>query len=129
MTDTEALQLLRGAIPGDRVYFTGERMPYTVQARSERFVVCTKPFAPRRTVLYCIADLVELVRGPENLIFGFGAETPEQCARMVQRLEGSPDAFPENAGRDPALHFRSEITHRNRVPLDVARVRLVGARA
>lgn len=61
-------------------------MGYTVQARDIRFLVCSKPFNPRRTVLYTIIDRAKGVRGPENLVFGFGAETREQCEEMLKRL-------------------------------------------
>lgn len=91
-----------------RVWFAEEARPYTVQARSRRYLVCTKPFAARHTVLYCIIDLKERVRGPENLIFGLGAETREQCEEMVRRLE-DPDKV-------------SAVSHRHRIDLAIARV-------
>lgn len=98
-----------GGLPvGARVWFAEEKLPYTVQARSSRFLVCSKPFAARRTVLYCIIDLKERVRGPENLVFGFGAETRAQCERMVRRLEDTDDP--------------TEVSHRHRIDLVVRRV-------
>jgi hypothetical protein len=93
---------------GGRVWFAEEKKPYTVQARSRRFLVCTKPFALKKTVLYCIIDLKERIRGPENLVFGFGAETPEQCRAMVTRLEDAESC--------------SEVSHRHSIPLVVSRV-------
>lgn len=111
----ERIAELRAAMVNDRVKFAGERNAYTIQARSERFIVCTKPFPLRRTVIYTIVDLQELVRGPENLTFGAGAETPAHCERMVDRLEGR--------GRD----FPTEVSRRNRVPLVVDRVIYLGA--
>lgn len=71
---------------GDKIRFNGEKLRYTVQARNERYIVCTKPFNPKHTVIYCIIDTVALRRGPENLVFGAGAETREQCEDMVTRL-------------------------------------------
>lgn len=96
---------------GDKITFAEERLAYTVQARSGRYLVCTKPFNPKHTVLYTVVDLVENVRGTENLIFGMGAETREQCEEMIERLEGRTEDG-----------FRSEVSHRNRVPLKVTRV-------
>lgn len=93
---------------GGRVWFAEEKQGYTVQARSARYVVCNKPFNVRRTVLYCIVDLEEQVRGPENLIFGMGAETREQCEEMLARMED-----PESV---------SEVSYRHRIPLVVTRV-------
>lgn len=95
---------------GDRVWFVEEKLPYTVQARSRRYLICTKPFNLQRTVLYCIVDFKEDVRGPENLIFGFGAETREQCEEMLKRLQ-----------RDTGVGFLTEVSHRHRIPLAVRR--------
>ena len=43
------------------------------------------------------------VRGTENLIFGFGAETDEDCAEMLERVSDGT----------------TEVSHRNRVPWDI----------
>jgi hypothetical protein len=99
---------LKRAEVGDRVSFEGERMPYTIQARDERFIICTKPFAPRKTVIYCIVDLVEQVRGPDNLIFGMGYETRQDCEDRLRDLN-SPE-------------FPVEVSYRRRVPLNVTKV-------
>jgi len=86
---------------GDRVKFREERLPYRVIARNDRFMVCTKPFNLKHTVLYTIIDLCLNIRGTENLVFGLGAETKEQCVEMVLRLESG----------------ESEISRRNQIPL------------
>ena len=57
-----------------------------VRAANERYAVATKPLNPHKTVLYTVVDLVERVRGPEDLIFGMGAETDEGCERMLSRV-------------------------------------------
>ena len=95
---------LLAAKVGDKVRFVEEKQAYTVQARGERFLICTKPFNPRRTVLYTVIDLEQQVRGTENLIFGMGAETREQCEHMLERLERGD----------------TEVSYRNRVPLRLA---------
>lgn len=94
-----------------------ERTAYVVQASNVAFAVCTKPlnmirrkgggkYEHSRTVLYTVIDWRAQVRGTENLIFGFGAETKKQCEEMLKRLtEGD-----------------SEVSHRNRVPLEIVRV-------
>lgn len=71
---------------GDKVKFEEERQAYTVQARNERFIICTKPFNVRKTTLYTIIDLERGVRGRDNLIFGMGYETPEQIQDNMERL-------------------------------------------
>jgi len=99
------------ASPGWRVRFAEERNGYTVQARSERYIVCTKPFPLHKTVLYTVIDLVEQVRGTEGRVFGGGAETREQCEEMIDRLEGLDD------------DIKTDVSYRNRVPLRVIAVK------
>lgn len=108
----QQMDALLVAKAGDKVKFAEERLSYTIQARGERYLVCTKPFNPKKTVLYTVVDLNEWVRGTENLIFGAGAETPEDCEEMLRRLEG----------RDHELGLTTEVSRRNRVPLNVERV-------
>ena len=89
--------------PGQKVRFKGERNRYTVRACNERFAVCTKPFAPKHTVIYSVIDFTQQIRGTENLVFGMGAETDQQCAEMLERLTSGD----------------SEVSHRNRVRLEI----------
>jgi hypothetical protein len=46
------------------------------------------------------------VRGPENLVFGVGAETRQQCEQMLTRIEAG----------------ETEVSLRNRVPLRLREV-------
>lgn len=70
---------IENAEVGDRVKFYGERLAYTIRARNNRFIICSKPFNIRRTILYTIIDLVRGVRGRDNLIFGrIGGYTTQQ---------------------------------------------------
>ena len=87
---------------GDRIRIIGEKRPYTVRCRNERYLICTKPFNPKHTVLYFIADLVENVRGPDDMVFCCGYETDEQCRERLQELSNG----------------EIEVSHRNRVPLE-----------
>lgn len=93
---------------GGKIWFADEKRPYVVRARSDRYLVCTKPYNLKRTTLYTIVDLRERVRGPENLVFGMGAETREHCEAMIARLH------------DPTEP--SDVSWRNRVELRVTRV-------
>jgi hypothetical protein len=117
---------------GSKVKFASEKMRYTVQASDERFSICTKPFNLKRTVLYSIIDFDEDVRGPENLIFGMGAETRKQCEEMLDRLNGRNPEYDQDvevykqAGIDPAdltrTPYPTEVSHRNRCELDIERI-------
>lgn len=90
---------------GSKVKFHKEKQRYTVQASDERFAICTKPMNALKTVLYTIIDFKENRRGPENLVFGFGAETKEQCEEMLERL---------NKKQNP-----SEVSYRHDCELDI----------
>lgn len=91
---------------GQKIKFKSEKQCYTVRCASNRFAVCTKPFNARKTVLYCIIDQWTDLRGPENLVFGMGAETDEQCFEMLVRL----------------LDGQSDVSHRHELKLDIERV-------
>lgn len=72
---------------GDKVYVPKEKRPYRVRARDERFIICTKPYNPQRTVRYFIVDLKEKVRGPDNMVFCSGYESDEDCAERLAELQ------------------------------------------
>lgn len=91
---------------GDKVWFPGQKQGYTVRVRNHRYIICTKPFNLRKTVIYTIIDMKEQIRGTENLIFCMGFETDKQCEEALQRL----------------IKGESEITRRNRVPLVIEKI-------
>lgn len=95
---------------GAKVKFASERNRYTVQASDGRFAVCTRPFNLRKTVFYTIIDFEKQVRGPENLVFGHGAETRERCEEMLVRLT--------------RLECRSEVSQRHGISIDIERIDL-----
>lgn len=95
---------------GTRVRFQGEKIFFRVKASDVRFAVCTRP--QFGTVLYTVIDSVENRRGPENLVFGMGAETEEQCREMLDRLNGRGDTC-----------GASEVSHRHDLPLDIAEIK------
>lgn len=88
---------------GDKVYIPNQKRPFKVRARDDRYIICTKPFNPRHTVLYFIVDLVDKWRAPDNLIFGLGYETDEDCN---QRLKDLQDGI-------------IELSRRRGLPLDI----------
>jgi hypothetical protein len=91
---------------GNKIKFKEEKHLYTVRACNDLFVICTKPFNIKHTVLYTIIDVKKNIRGTENLIFGLGAETDEECGEMLDRLTNGD----ENG-------LKTEISHRNCIPL------------
>ena len=88
---------------GDKIKFASEKQRYTIKAENERFAVCTKPFNLLHTVIYTIIDRERGIRGTENLIFGLGAETGEQCEEMIERLTSG----------------ETEVSRRNAIRLDI----------
>ena len=72
---------------GDKVYIPSEKRPYTVKARDDRYIICTKPFNLQNTVVYFIIDLVEKWRAPDNMVFCFGYETDEDCLERLKDLQ------------------------------------------
>lgn len=91
---------------GMKVKFRREKQKYTVRCASKRYAICTKPFNSRNTVLYTIIDQWRNIRAPENLVFGMGAETDEQCYEMLIRL----------------LDGESEPSYRHELHLDIEAV-------
>lgn len=88
---------------GDKIYVPGEVRPYRVRCRDDRYIICTKPYNPQRTVMYFIIDLEEQVRGPDNQVFCSGYETQEQCEERLRELQSG----------------YIEVSRRNCVPLDI----------
>lgn len=70
---------------GDSVYIPDEDETYTVRARDDNFIICTRPYED--TVAYFIIDLEEKRRGPDNIVFGSGYETDEQCEDRLKELQ------------------------------------------
>lgn len=88
---------------GDKVCVPTDKRPYTVKARDERYIICTKPFNVRHTVLYFIIDLLNKWRAPDNMIFCSGYETTEDCQERLKELQ------------DGTI----ELSRRRGVPLDI----------
>ena len=88
---------------GDKVYIPGEKRPYRVRARDDRYIICTKPYNPQHTVMYFIIDLVDRWRAPDNMIFCFGYETNAECLERLKELQEG----------------KIELSRRRGVPLDI----------
>ena len=88
---------------GDKVFVPTDKRHYTVKARDERYIICTKPFNVRHTVLYFIIDLLNKWRAPDNMIFCSGYETTEDCQERLKELQ------------DGTI----ELSRRRGIPLDI----------
>lgn len=88
---------------GDFVRIPEHKRPFVVKARDERYIICTKPYNPKHTVIYFIIDLERNVRGTDDRVFCMGYETQEQCEERLENLRSGLSA----------------VSYRNSVPLDV----------
>lgn len=89
---------------GDKIKFAEEKRPYTIRACNDRFLVCTKPFALRHTVLYTIVDLHERIRGTDWWILGvYDYMDDADCEWCLEEL----------------ILGECEISYRNRIRLNI----------
>lgn len=91
---------------GDKIKFASDKQRYTVKAKDDRYIICTKPFNLKKTVLYTIIDLKRWVRGTNNMVFN-----PYDYSKQEDINECLVDLQYHNHGL--------EVTHRNCVQLDV----------
>ncbi|EHG33255.1 hypothetical protein [Enterocloster clostridioformis] len=71
----------------DKIYIPTDKRPYTVKARDNRYIICTKPFNLKHTVLYFIIDLKDKWRAPDDRVFCSGYDTDEQCQEQLKKLQ------------------------------------------
>ena len=93
---------------GDKIRFAEEKRPYIVQARNDRFLICTKPFNLKHTVLYTIVDMVEGIRGADNYWKWGGYrsyQTRKECEEVLDALIQASDGV--------------EISPRNQIKLNI----------
>ena len=91
---------------GYRVWFDGEKRPYTVYARNRHLIACVKPFSLKKTYLYAIVDVRAGVRGTDGFVFSPGwsnEDESKESLKMMHRQGG-------------------QVSHRNRVPLVIVRM-------
>ena len=75
---------------GSRIWFYNEPPKQLFRVRcispDRRYIICTRPFNLRRTVLYCIADFKEKWRAPDDRVFCEGYETQELIEERMREL-------------------------------------------
>lgn len=78
---------------GDQIEFDEERgRPYVIQAMSDRFLVCTRPYKGQRhagKTFHSLVDLVNSVRGPDHWVLGtkYDYSTQQGCAECLADLD------------------------------------------
>lgn len=89
---------------GDKIKFWYEKQAYTVKAKSERYLICTKPFNLQKTVLYTILDLKRFVRGRNDRVFN---------SYDYSKQEDIDDCLKD------LISGEVGVSHRHCVPIDV----------
>jgi hypothetical protein len=92
---------------GDKIKFKLEKQRYVVKAKDDRYLICTKPFNPKNTVLYTIVDLERFVRGCNNQVFNIydytNQDDIDECLIDLQ-----------------VQNSCLEVSYRNCIPLDIS---------
>lgn len=92
---------------GDKIKFAEEKKPYTIRACDNRYLICTKPYNPKRTVLYTIVDLQEGIRGTNFFVFNiYDYVFTSECRLCLRDL----------------ISGECEISHRNRIKLNIEKL-------
>lgn len=68
---------------GDKVYIPNETIPYEVQARDDRYIICTQWL----NNWYFIVDLVEKWRAPDDRLFCRGYTDRMHCKKRLKELQ------------------------------------------
>jgi len=72
---------------GRKIKFQAEKQRYTIIGKTDRYLICIKPFNARRTYMYTIVDLVEQERGPDHWLLGnYCYEDTEDVVRCLKDL-------------------------------------------
>lgn len=104
--DQEVIDYCRQLKVNDKIKFQSEKQRYTIKAKSDNFLICTKPFNPKKTVLYTIIDLDRYVRGRNNMIFNpYDYAVQDDIIACLRDLEADGNLV--------------EVSHRNCIKLDV----------
>lgn len=76
---------------GDKIKFSSDRISFTIKARSESFIICTRPKPFSKSFWYTIIDTKRNVRGPNNLVLNHydytKQEDIDQCLLDLEHSE------------------------------------------
>ena len=71
----------------DKIKLPDNNRLYTIRARDERFLICTRPIVYGKETEYFIIDLKEKWYGPDNLIFSPEYKTELDCLSRLKDLQ------------------------------------------
>jgi len=102
---------------GDKIKFAEHKRPFTIKACNDRWLICTKPFNPKKTFIYTIVDLLNNLRGPDNYYCKFDYDNIEQANLALIELDTpiSEDSY----SRAPYTQHELEISGKRRIALNI----------
>jgi hypothetical protein len=101
--EMNAVEYCKSLNVGDKIKFRSEKQRFTVKAKSDRFLVCTKPFNLKKTCLYTIIDLDKMIRGADNYGGRYDYMIQDEINQCLADLELGD----------------TEVSYRNYVQLDI----------
>lgn len=79
-----------------------DRVSWKCMVRDERYVILSKPFNPKKTFMYSIFDLKEMICGADDCWCAYNYDNKDECEEALKRLQ------------DDTLH----ISYRNRAKIE-----------
>lgn len=118
--------LMINIIPGSKIKFGREKRRYTCIARSDNFIIFTKPYNLQKDVVqYTIFDLTQMKCNRDNLVFGiYDYSKVEDCEEALLALENS--LLEENDRKEIQfesinLETREPYIHKDKPTLEISR--------
>ena len=72
---------------GDKVQFKEEKGPYIVRGRTKRYMILTRPYYAKKTIIYAIVDWATDKRSSDSHVFSpYNYEEPEGILECLQSL-------------------------------------------
>lgn len=89
---TDLIDSLINSKVWDKILLLWQKRPYTIKARSDRYIIATKPYNPQRTIVYTIIDLKEKWMWPNDRVFNpYDYAKQEDIEECLFDLMGNED--------------------------------------
>lgn len=88
----------KGFNVGDKIRPLNYIYSYTIKARDDRYIICTRKTKSSSNTDYFIIDLKEKVYGQDNMIFAPCYDTEEDCQQRLKELQNNQMAVSKKYG-------------------------------